>query len=89
MYKNFPNITTANALDNYKIFLSFDDGVSGKVDLLDLKGKSVFSFWNDENNFKNFEISDNAMIWKENLDMDTNSFYLKIINKTFEEYARD
>ena len=89
MYKNFPNITTAKALDNYKNFLSFDDGVSGKVDLLDLKGKGVFSFWNDEKNFKNFEISNNSIIWNENVDMDTNSFYLKIINKTFEEYARD
>ena len=87
MYKNFPNITAAKALDNYKIFLSFDDGVTGNVDLLNLKGKGVFSFWNDEKNFKNFEISDNAIIWNENLDMDTNSFYLKIINKTFEEYA--
>ena len=42
MYKNFPNITAAKALDNYKIFLSFDDGVTGNVDLLNLKGKGVF-----------------------------------------------
>jgi hypothetical protein len=31
MYKNLPKIVTAKALENYRLFLAFDDGVSGEV----------------------------------------------------------
>ncbi len=88
MNSEFPKITTATALDGYKLALTFDDGVSGIVDLSDLKGgNGVFAYWNDEANFKKFEIVWNALTWNENLDLDTLALYLKIINKTFEEYA--
>jgi hypothetical protein len=89
MNKNFPNIIEAKPLENYKLFLKFDDGINGEIELSNLKGKGVFEYWNDENNFKNFKIIDNIIIWNDILDMDSNAFYLKIINKTFEEYARD
>ena len=89
MNKNFPNIIEAKPLENYKLFLKFDDGINGEIELSNLKGKGVFDYWNDENNFKNFKIIDNIIIWNDILDMDSNAFYLKIINKTFEEYARD
>lgn len=89
MNKEIPKIVTATALENYRLFLKFDNGVSGEVSLESLKGRGVFEYWNDENNFKKFEIINNALTWNEILDMDTNAFYLKIINKTFEEYARD
>lgn len=48
MYKDIPKIETATALDGYKLALTFNDGVSGVVDLSDLKGKGVFEYWNDE-----------------------------------------
>ena len=89
MIKNFPNIVDAKPLENFQLFLKFADGVNGNVDLNDLKGKGVFEYWNEECNFKNFKVVDNALVWNEMIDMDSNSFYLKIINKTFEEYARD
>jgi hypothetical protein len=89
MYKDIPKLETAIALDGYKLALTFNDGVSGVVDLSDLKGKGVFEYWNDENNFKKFEIVWNALTWNEDIDMDGDSFYLQIINKDFFEYARD
>ena len=89
MYKDIPKMETATALDGYKLALTFNDGVSGVVDLSALKGKGVFEYWNDESNFKKFEIIGNALTWNENLDIDADSFYLQIINKDFFEYARD
>ena len=32
------------ALPNYKIWVLYPDGVSGEIDLSDLKGKGVFFF---------------------------------------------
>ncbi len=87
MYKDFPKIVSATALENYKLFLTFDDGISGEIALGQYKGKGVFEYWNDENNFKNFEIVNNALTWNELLDMDCDAFYLQIINKDFFEYA--
>jgi hypothetical protein len=90
MYKEIPYLKSAEALPNYKLHLEFADGVKGDVDLSYIVGKGVFSFWNDEENFKNYIINDmNKLEWENEIDMDPDAFYLKIINKTFFEYARD
>ena len=88
MKKNIPYLKIANALPNYKMSLLFDDGVEGVIDLSGWKGKGVFLYWNDEKNFINFHITENKKLeWNEDIDMDPDSFYLKLLNKTFEEYA--
>ena len=87
MYKDIPKIITATALDGYKLALTFDDGVSGIVDLSQYKGHGVFEYWNDEANFNKFEIVCNAITWNEDLDLDTLNLYLTITNKTFEKYC--
>lgn len=88
MYKKIPKTLSAKALENYKIFLSFEDGISGEVSLEAYKGRGVFEYWNDEENFKNFKIIHNAITWNEDIDIDCDSLYLQIINKNFFEYAR-
>jgi Protein of unknown function (DUF2442) len=88
MNKEIPYLKTAEAQSNYKLYLLFEDGVEGTVDLAKWKGKGVFEYWNDELNFKNFKVTlDKKLEWNENIDMDPDAFYLKLINKTFEEYA--
>ena len=87
MYKDIPRIIEANALENYIIFLRFDDGISGIIDLSMYKGRGLFEFWNDYENFQNFRIINNYVTWKDDLDFDTLNFYLTITNKSFEEYA--
>ena len=88
MHKSIPYLKSAEALLGYKLNLVFEDGVQGIVDLETWKGKGVFEFWNNELNFKNFKITaDKKLEWKEDIDMDPDSFYLKIINKSFEQYA--
>lgn len=85
-----PYLKKATALPGYKLCVEFEDGVSGIIDLSAWKGKGVFVFWDDENNFKSCKITGNKKLaWNEEIDMDPDSFYLKLINKTFEEYAGD
>jgi Protein of unknown function (DUF2442) len=88
MKKEIPYLKTAEPKPGYKLFVVFEDGVSGIVDLQDWKGKGVFEYWNNEENFRNFSITDNKKIeWNEYIDMDPDSFYLQLIGKTFFEYA--
>src|SRR3989304_7302499 len=35
------------ALSNFRIWLRYDDGIQGEVDLSDLAGHGVFKAWND------------------------------------------
>ena len=68
--------------------MEFDDGISGIIDLSKWKTKPSFSSWNVKDNFKNFKITENKKIeWNEKIDMDPDSFYLQLNNKTFEDYA--
>jgi hypothetical protein len=85
-----PYLKKVIVLPQYKLMVEFEDGVQGIIDLQPWKGKGVFDYWNDEENFKNFKITEDKKIeWNEELDMDPDAWYLKLINKTFEEYASD
>jgi len=86
----FPMLTDAKALPGYKLSLRYEDGVSGVVDLSGWVGNGVFSAWNDPERFFNFSIDKwGKLIWSDEIDMDPDAFYLELIGKTFEEYARD
>lgn len=83
-----PNLIKAKALPEYKLQLEFEDGVKGEIDLIKFKGKGVFEFWNDENNFSKVYVSKHGSIaWTEDIEIDSLNCYLKLINQTFEEYA--
>ncbi len=85
-----PYLQSASALSNYRLMLKFEDGVEGIIELSKWRGKGIFEYWNNEENFKMFRIDENKKIeWNENIDMDPDAFYLQLINKTFEEYAGD
>lgn len=90
MNKIIPYLKNAEALPGHRLSVQFEDGINGIVDLSEWKGKGVFVFWNDERNFRDFEITrDKKIKWNEEIDMDPDAFYLEIIKKSFSEYARD
>lgn len=88
MQKIIPYLKSAIAQPDYKLKVEFDDGLIGIIDLKKWKGKGVFQYWLDENNFRSFHITaDKKIEWNEEIDMDPDAFYLQLIGKTFEEYA--
>ena len=83
-----PYIKNAVAQPGYKLFLEFEDGVNGVINLEQWKDKTVFQHWDDEENFKSFKITaDKKIEWSNEIDMDPDAFYLQLIGKTFEEHA--
>ncbi|MBK8551697.1 MAG: DUF2442 domain-containing protein [Ignavibacteria bacterium] len=77
-----------SALDNYKIWIKFEDGVKGEIDLSALKGKGVFEIWNDYKNFTNVYIDKEtfAVAWNREVEIDTNNLYLRLTGKTYEQW---
>jgi hypothetical protein len=79
-------ILDARPLDGYKIWLKFDNGASGEVDLSHLAGKGVFALWNNYEDFKKVSVEDGRWLaWSDDIDIDADSLYLKVTGKTPEE----
>jgi hypothetical protein len=79
-------ILEARLLDGYKIWLKFDDGITGEVDFLHLAGKGVFDFWNDCENFKKVSIENGRSLgWSDEIDLDADSLYMKLTGKKPED----
>ncbi|MBC7383081.1 MAG: DUF2442 domain-containing protein [Bacteroidia bacterium] len=88
MNKIVPNIKLAVALPDYKLFLEFEDGIKGEVDLSNFKSKAVFNYWNKVDNFLKVYVTDHGSIaWSDDIEIDSINCYLKITNQTFYEYA--
>jgi hypothetical protein len=79
-------ITKVSVISNYRIELSFDDGVSGVVDLSELVGKGVFTLWRDPHIFEQVQIgSFGELVWLDKIDLCPDSLYLKVTGKKPED----
>ena len=83
-----PKVLVVKPIEGCKLYLEYSDGVKGIADLSHLKGKGVFELWNRVENFSKVHIDKaDAIVWNEEVDIDSLNCYLKITNQTFEEYA--
>jgi hypothetical protein len=74
------------ALPNYCLYLEFSDGVKGEVDLTDLAGEGVFDAWNNQTCFEKVHIGSHREIkWNDEIELCSDSLYLKVTGKTPEE----
>ena len=81
-----PSPVEVEAREGYRIWLRYDDGASGEVDLSHLAGKGVFAAWNNRAFFESVHLDDNkAIVWNEELDLCPDALYMDITGKTVEE----
>ena len=79
-------ITMVKVLQGYRLELTFDDGVSGTVDLSNLVGKGVFASWCDYRVFEQVQIgSFGELLWDNQVDLCPDSLYLKATGKKPED----
>lgn len=57
---------------NYHVWIRFDDGLEGEVDLSHLVGKGVFSAWKSIDFFNNVRIDPktSTLTWNNEIDLD-------------------
>ncbi len=65
---------------NYTIWVRYEDGSQGDVDLSHLVGKGVFNAWEKDIDFNEVYIDEEsgAIAWSENLELCPDSIYYKI-----------
>ena len=79
-------ITDAKPVDRFHVFLRFDNGASGTVDLNHFAGRGVFRAWQQEGVFEQLSISPaGALQWPGDLDLCPDSLYLQMVGKSAAE----
>jgi hypothetical protein len=79
-------ITQVKVLDDYRLELTFGNGVHGVVVLSDLVGSGVFRLWSDYREFQKVKISDTGdLTWSGQVDLCPDALYLKVTGKRPED----
>ncbi|OFV90677.1 MAG: hypothetical protein A3H95_12590 [Acidobacteria bacterium RIFCSPLOWO2_02_FULL_64_15] len=85
-----PKPTDVKALPNHRIWLRYDDGIEGEIDLSDLAGRGVCEPWNDAAFFNAVHLgSHGAIEWSSDLDLCPDAMYLRLTGKSVEEVFPD
>ena len=81
-----PKPVQVNARSNYRIWLQYDDGTEGEVDLSDLAGRGVFEAWNDATFFGSVRLGPHGAVeWGSDIDLCPDAMYMRLTGKTPEE----
>ena len=79
-------IIEARATDRFHVWLHFDGGATGTVDLSSFAGRGVFKAWEKEGVFEQLTISPaGALQWPGDLDLCPDALYLQLTGKSAEE----
>ena len=74
------------ALEPYRIWLRYDDGVEGELDLSHLAGDGVFAAWEDHSFFSDVRLgSCGSIVWGDDLDLCGDALYLELTGMTSQE----
>jgi hypothetical protein len=65
-------IIACKARPNYRVWMRFDDGLEGEVDLSDLVGKGVFKAWKSIEFFNRVHVAvkTDTLTWDDEIDLD-------------------
>lgn len=81
-----PRATAVRSLGNYVLWIQYEDGVAGKIDLSDRVGRGVFAAWIDSREFDKVHIGPSGEIaWTEQIDLCPDALYLRITGKKPED----
>lgn len=74
------------ARPGYRLWIRYQDGSEGEIDLSGLVGKGVFTLWEDKALFERVNIGkDGAIYWNEEVELCPDALYLKLTGKTPEQ----
>ncbi len=76
------------AIGDYQIKVTFDDNISGIVDLSYLTQKGIFRELSDPSLFAKVYTTGEAIAWSDDLEIDALNVYAKIVKQDPSELAR-
>jgi len=84
--KEMPKVIQVAAKPGFSLALSFEDGVTGIVDLSHFRHQGVFTIWEKAGVFEQARITDDgAIAWGDAIDICPDALYLEITGKRPED----
>ena len=81
-----PKPTEVKPLTNFRIWLRYEDGTEGTIDLSDVAGRGVCAAWNDPTFFRSVRLgSHGAIEWGADIDICPDAMYLRLTGKSPED----
>ena len=78
--------TRVEPREGQRVFLQYDDGTAGEVDLSHLAGRGVFQAWKTPGYFQKVHITLHGSIaWDEDLELCPQALYIQLTGKSPEE----
>ena len=78
--------TDVKALEGYRIWIKFEDGAEGELDLSHHAGRGVFKAWEDRAFFEAVRLSPyQVVVWGDDLELCANALYMELTGKTVDE----
>ncbi len=79
-------IVELSPCENYALFLRYEDGTEGVVDLSSLAGRGVFASWLVPGVFEQAKLSDAGVPeWPGELDLCSDALYMQLTGKSAQE----
>lgn len=73
-------------MEGFRLWLKYEDGIEGDVDLSDLAGRGVFEAWSEGNIFDAVAISESgAIAWPGEIDLCPDALYVRLTGRQAEE----
>jgi hypothetical protein len=69
----------------FVLYLKYEDGTEGEIDLSYLAGRGVFSAWDDRAVFESVTITAGGLEWPGGIDLCEDSLYLRLTGKKPED----
>ena len=84
-----PEPVRVEARENYRIYVEYDDGACGEVDLSHRVGQTVYRIWDEPGVFERVHITeDGAIGWSDELEICPDAVYVRLTGKGPEEMQR-
>ena len=81
-----PALVDAAPRPGYRVWLRYDDGVEGEVDLSHLAGSGVFEAWDDRSYFEQVHVGGFGQLsWDDDIDLCPDALYLQLTGKNAED----
>ena len=82
--------TEVRPLPGYRIWIEYNDGESGEIDLSHLSGKGLFKAWDEPGHFETVHIDPyDAIAWDDDIDMCRYALYMELTGKSWEELPNE
>ena len=78
-------VISVNPLPEYKLRVTFDDGVSGIIDLSNFVRSGIFSVLQNEDSFNRVYTNGYSVAWNDELEIDALAIRAEILNKKPED----